>query len=311
MLTEELKQFIEAHEKEDLFRLALDASRYPGVDMEQVIRQISGRKVAHTKIPSWACCNDILYPVPLSMEQCSSEATASYKAGFLQGESFTDLSGGFGVDCAFIADNFRKVTYVEQHTELTEIARHNFRVLGLDQVQVINGDGVEWLEQMEPVDVIYLDPARRDEKGKKVFFISDCRPDVKAMADLLLEKARDKVVVKFSPMLDLASALRELPFVSEVRIVSVRNECKELLLVMERKRQEDVSVHCVNIYPKRTTSFIYRRREEAEALCRYADQVERYLYEPDVSLLKAGAFKLPAVRFGLKKAAYKQSSLYR
>ena len=213
-ISEATLQFIAEHARADVRTLALQGQKYPEVDMPTAITQIAGRQVAEAKIPSWHSIEGIYYPKHLSMEQCSSEATAHYKAGLVEGDTFVDLTGGFGIDCSFIARRFKQADYVERQTELCELAEHNFPLLGLS-IQVHNKDGVDYLKEMKPVDCIYLDPARRDGQGGKTVAISDCEPDVSVLEDLLLEKAKT-VLVKLSPMLDLSLALKTLKHIHQI-----------------------------------------------------------------------------------------------
>ena len=166
ILSPDTWQFICAHRTEDVRALALQARKYPQVDMAAAVVQIAGWQIAEKKVPLWAQTEGVQYPAHLSMEQCSSEITARYKASWLQGDTMTDLTGGLGVDCSFLAQNFRKVDYVERQEVLCELARHNFPLLGLPQVTVHCADGVEYLQKMEPVDCLFLDPARRDSQRK-------------------------------------------------------------------------------------------------------------------------------------------------
>lgn len=248
-ISSETRLFIREHSTDDVRTLALQSKKYPDVDMPVAITQIAGRQIAAEKIPSWKKIEDIRYPKHLSLEQCSSEITAYYKAGLLQGDSLTDLTGGFGVDCSFLAEKFKSVTYVERQEELCGIAAHNFHILGLNHINVKNEDGIAHLKAMSPVDCIFLDPARRNEHGGKAVAISDCEPDVAALEGLLLNKAK-QVMVKLSPMLDLSLALRELQQTQEVHIISVNNECKELLLILGQTIPQEIKIHCVNLSTK-------------------------------------------------------------
>ena len=329
--------------------LALQSHRYPDIDMPFLLDQLAGWQTARTKLPLWAAKEDIIYPPHLSMEQCSSEQTAEYKArlverlvgleniassdlnndcsrlsvgekttpkqqenhvwNFFEG-SFCDLTGGFGVDFSFIARSFKRAIYVEQQENLCELARHNFHALGLTQAEVVNGDGTTYLHQLDHVSVLFLDPARRNEQGGKTVLISDCTPDVLALEEELLEKA-DTVVIKLSPMLDWHRAVDELNrlgnVVREVHIVSVRNECKELLLVSQRTKGETddktatekaLQVFCVN-----DNNIVSYSLDEAlstsQRLLSAAPKAGQYLYEPNASLMKAGCFALLTVRYPL------------
>ena len=329
--------------------LALQSHRYPDIDMPYLLNQLTGWQTARTKLPSWAAKEDIIYPPHLSMEQCSSEQTAEYKAQLVarlvgveslvssdlnnecsrpsavekaipkQQEnhvqksfegSFCDLTGGFGVDFSFMSRRFERAIYVEQQEELCEVARHNFRALGLTQAEVVNGDGTAYLHQLDHVAVIFLDPARRNEQGGKTVLISDCTPDVLTLEEELLEKA-DTVVIKLSPMLDWHRAVDELNrlgnVVREVHIVSVRNECKEILLVLQRTKDEKddkmatekaLHVFCVN-----DNNIVSYSLDEAlsvsQRLLLAAPKAGQYLYEPNASLMKAGCFSLLTVRYSL------------
>lgn len=316
-ISPETQQFIREHQSDDIRALALQAKKYPNVDMPTAITQIAGRQTAAEKIPSWKEIEDIWYPKHLSLEQCSSEITARYKASLLQGESLTDLTAGFGIDCSFLAAGFQSVTYVERQKELCEIAVHNFPILNLNHITVKNEDGVDYLKAMSPVDCIFLDPARRNEHGGKTVAISDCEPDVAELEELLLSKA-NQVMVKLSPMLDLSLALKELRHTQEVHILSVNNECKELLLLLgqeppaEQNPLEEVSIHCVNLFTKGVQEkqhFVFTREQEQRSECMYTDTLGSYLYEPNTSLLKAGAFRSIAAAYPIKKL-HPNSHLY-
>ena len=316
-ISPETQQFIREHQSDDIRALALQAKKYPNVDMPTAITQIAGRQIAAEKIPSWKEIEDIWYPKHLSLEQCSSEITARYKASLLQGESLTDLTAGFGIDCSFLAAGFQSVTYVERQKELCEIAVHNFPILNLNHITVKNEDGVDYLKAMSPVDCIFLDPARRNEHGGKTVAISDCEPDVAELEELLLSKA-NRIMVKLSPMLDLALALKELRHTQEVHILSVNNECKELLLLLgqeppaEQNPPEEVPIHCVNLFTKGVQEkqhFVFTREQEQRSKCMYTDTLGSYLYEPNTSLLKAGTFRSIAAAYPIKKL-HPNSHLY-
>lgn len=242
--------FIRQHQDEDVRQLAFLGSKYPDVDMPFALDQIRGRQMARTKLPRWANIDGIIYPPHISMEQCSSEVTAMYKAelaarlvknnqqnariGHSLGKiNFLDMTGGFGVDFSYIAAQLGvNSMYVERQAHLCEAAKENFERLGLENATVKNGDGVEILHSLEkPLLLIFIDPARRDNAGNKVVSLQDCTPDVTLLQDEMLEKS-DFVIIKLSPMLDWHRAVSELKCVREVHIVSTGNECKELLLVL-------------------------------------------------------------------------------
>ncbi len=224
--------FIRSNADGDVRLLALRGTKDPEVDLTFALDQIAGRQTARKKLPSWAAVEGIVYPPHLSMEQCSSEQTARYKAGVAgRGRRLVDLTGGFGVDFSFMAQGFAEAVYVERQPALCDIARQNFGVLGLRQAEVVCADSEDYLRQMAPVDLIYIDPARRDSHGGRTYGISDCTPDVVALMPLLTAKA-DRVIIKLSPMLDWRKAVSDLgeQYVGEVHIVSVGNECKEMVV---------------------------------------------------------------------------------
>ena len=295
-------QFVRCHMNDDVQKLAFEARKHPEVDARFALDQIAGRQKAISKLPSWARVEDLIFPPSLSMEQCSSEATALYKVSLVEGVTMVDLTGGFGVDFSFMARHFDKAVYVERQERLCHIAELNFQVLGLNHAQVVNDDAERFLEEMLPVDLIYLDPARRDGAGNRVFRLDDCTPSVPQLLDLLLAKAR-KVMVKLSPMLDVHQALRQLRCVSDVHIVSVAGECKELLLMLEAGYEGDVKVVCVND----GMSFSYMLGEKLSEPSLWEGGLsheEVYLYEPNASMMKAGCFRQLAQYYGVHQVAH-------
>lgn len=272
-------------------------------DARWQMQQAEGRERLRLKVPSWASVEALHYPVRLSVEQCSSEVAARYKAEVAQrlcplGGRFVDLTGGFGVDFAFVAQAFSEARYVERNADLVAIVRHNLPLLGLPTAEVCHGDGVAVLQTMSPVDLLLLDPARRDTAGRKTVLLADCEPNVVALHDLLRAKSR-WTMLKLSPMLDVAEALRGLPSVAEVHIVAVGGECKDLLLVLGERSPADapIPIHCIDT-PHR---FSFTIEEEATAVAPLATTLETYLFEPSPAVLKAGAFRTLCTRFGVKK----------
>ncbi len=322
--------FIETHADDDVRQLAFLTARYPDVDMPSALNQIAGRRMARTKLPSWAATERLIYPPHLSMEQCSSEQTAIYKAAlvrrismFISAQSpvstqplplqWVDLTGGMGVDFSFIAPLFQRSVYVERQLQLCEMARNNFPLLGLERSEVVCADATDYLREMEPTDWIYLDPARRNENGGKTVLMSDCMPDVTQLLDTLLNKARC-VLLKLSPMLDWQHAVsvlnREECIVCEVHIVAVKNECKELLLVLSRSCFGDADTPCEQrlsvICSNDSETFSYDFTEENKAfLSVFQDTLlpGMFLYEPYSSLMKGGAFALFSACFEVASIA--------
>ena len=229
------------------------------------------------------------------MEQCSSEQTARYKGSLTPNPSpsergtFVDLTGGFGIDFYFMVKGLRtevkelRAVYVEHNPELCEIARYNFQVLGLE-AEVMNGEAEDYLKKMTHADIIYLDPARRDAYGSRTYDIKDCTPNVIELMPLLLEKA-DTIILKLSPMLDWRKAVKNLGHVAEVHIVSVDNECKELLLVVKQQPCTAFKVICVN------NDDIFEFAPSVHSTVNHEPLTMNYLYEPNASIMKAGCFQ--------------------
>ncbi len=325
-----VQDFILKNENADPHQLALKAHLYPELPISLIINQIGARQKAKTKLPSFYLQKDIIYPVALSLEQCSSEQTASYKANLLKGNLLIDLTGGFGVDAYFLSKNFEKVIYVEKNAELAAIAKHNFQVLKADNVEVINADAIDFLTKFEGMaDYIYLDPARRDTANRKMVRLEDCEPNILEIMPLLKEKAY-KIVLKTSPMLDIDLAIKELKTVrtlptlttlptversenfvnslvqnfanSSIKIIvlSVENECKEVIYWIEKGRGEANPVQTINFSKNKIQQFDFEILTEQNAVIDYS-LPQAYLYEPNASVLKAGAFKSVALHYKLAK----------
>lgn len=303
MMDDITRKFINEHLKDDINRLSL--SKFPeNIDKTFVIRQIQARQILKKKLPSWSENEELYFPKKLSLEQCSSETTARYKASLLKGKTLIDLTGGMGVDTSFLSDNFEKTYYVESQTELCELARHNFEVLG-KKIDVVNAKAEDFLTQCDEVDCIYLDPARRDEYGRKMVSLHDCSPDVAELQELMLEKAKT-IMVKLSPMLDIDIIRKELSNISEIKIVAVKNECKELLVILETntnvQRFTAVDLH-------EGWNITFTEDEENLAKPVFADKIGKFLYEPGAAVMKAGCFRLISERYNVKKL-HRNSHLY-
>ena len=305
ILNDITRQFIRENLNADVPTLALKKAPV-GTDVSLALRQIAARQLLQKKVPQWADNEELLFPAHLSLEQCSSEAAAKFKASLLQGRSLADLTGGLGVDTYYLSQHFQQIDYVEQQVELCDLARHNFTILNAS-IQVWNETAEDYLRRCEAKDCIFIDPARRDEHGYKTVSIADCTPDVTALQDLLLEKA-SKVMVKLSPMLDISKALVDLRHVKEVHVVAVANECKELDFVLERGFQGEPQLVCVNLLAHQP-EVRFTVEEENGCQGHLADCVSNYLYEPNPAVMKAGCFKLLTERYGIRKL-HKNSNLY-
>lgn len=300
-MNQETNRFIYDNRDADVLQLVLLSSRFPKVDMPFAIRQIHGKQKIKSKVPVFYNSESVIYPAQLSLEQSSSESTAQYKSSICNGDSLVDLTGGFGVDCFFMSEQFKQVTYVEHQKELCELALHNFRVFNRNQIQVIHSETEKFLEEMDHVDWIYIDPARRNPNGKKVVVLSDCEPDVSVLYPLLLIKAT-RVMMKLSPMMDISAAIRDLPNTDEIHIISVENECKEVLLILNQTVRNNIKVKTINFGKNKDNQlFEYYLDDESNAEISISSKVDKYLYEPNAAIMKSGAFKLIGNRFQIHK----------
>lgn len=302
-LTREIKDFIALHSRDDVASLLLNAKKYPEFDMSFIAAQIQARRQIKDKLPLWYACDSLVFPSKVAAEQCSSEQTAVYKQR-LVGEDVTlcDLTGGLGIDSYFFSLKVKLVTYVERFHEYCEAAQNNFDILQAGKIQVVESDSLDYLERISSVDVFYIDPARRGEGNKRVFALQDCEPDLVQIKPHLFEKA-PLVIAKISPMADIRHTLSLLPETREVHVLSVKNECKELVFVMEREKTvSEAMVYCVNYTSSGMEQcFNFMFSAEQNTLSPVAHGLKQYLYEPNASILKAGAFKSIACRMGVEK----------
>ncbi|UKK62119.1 SAM-dependent methyltransferase [Prevotella communis] len=289
-MNDKTRDFIEQNLNADIRQLALKGCRDKDVDLDAAIRQIAGRQTARRKLPSWAALDGILYPPHLNMEQCSSEQTARYKARICSShpspKTLVDLTGGFGVDFDFMSEAFDEATYVERNSELFAISSANMKILA-PKAKCLNEDGLEVLHRLDHVSMIFMDPARRDHHGARTYGISDCTPNVLEIKDELLQKA-DVVMLKLSPMLDWHKAISDLgeQYIKEVHIVSVQNECKELLIIMQQQPAKPFTVYCVND----DAVFSYHPSSLIPHPSSFIPHPSSFLYEPNASIMKAGCF---------------------
>ncbi|MEJ7559076.1 MAG: hypothetical protein WKF66_12265 [Pedobacter sp.] len=292
------QHFINEHLNEDVHKIAMSKIGIEGVEARELANQISSKKKARRKLPTWFERPLIYYPIALSIEQTSSEVTASYKATLAIGSSLIDLTAGFGVDSYYFSKRLERTVHCEIDADLLEIAAHNAEILGQTNTLFLHQDGLEYLKGAKMFfDTIYIDPVRRGTTGK-VFMLKDCSPNVVENTDLLLQSS-NRVIIKTAPMLDITAGLKELKNVVEVHIVSVKNEVKELLWVLEKGDHPTVKISAVTINEQLKT-FSFDKLEEHEQIL-LDSELSGFLYEPDAALLKSGAFNLIAKRYGLKK----------
>ncbi|MDR1557939.1 MAG: class I SAM-dependent methyltransferase [Tannerellaceae bacterium] len=307
-----MKHFIGEHAEDDLNRLLLSASRYPGIDVPYAVGQIACRRQIRDKLPSWYANDALVFPAGLAAEQCSPEQTAVYKQRLVKGAAHVcDLTGGLGIDSFFLSREARRLTYIERQKDYCEAARRNFASLGAENIDVCEGDARVLLPDLpDSIDVFYIDPARRGGAGKRVFALRECEPDLTALLPELLRRA-PRVIARLSPMADLRQTLSLLPGTTQVHVLSVRNECKELLFVIGREAPAagSLPIHCVHLTREgKEETFTFSLQEEKDCPAPLADAVKTWLYEPNSSILKAGAFR-SITRLGICKL-HTHSHLY-
>lgn len=301
LLHQEVQEFIKVHENDVPAVLMLQSKGFPTFPMREIVEQIQSRQKAKHKIPSWYSTEGILFPPPLSLEQCSSEETAIYKQHLVKGEKMADLTGGMGIDTYFLSQSFVSTDYVEQQQNLANLATHNYAVLASSNIQVHHKSAEQFLEEgTSGFDLIFIDPARRDLNKKKVFRLSDCEPNIIKMLPIILPKTK-RLLIKASPLLDIKGAIRDLGGVSEAHVVALKGEVKELLFLIDKSSVgHDPIIHCVDILKDSVFEFMFLFSTE-ENLNRAYGVPKRYIYEPNATILKGGAFKSIAEKFDLIK----------
>lgn len=304
IINDNIKLFVRQHANADVHKLLFTKHKeLTDEELKLAIQQIDGRQRVKKKLPTWASNLDVVYPIHLSLEQCSSEETAQFKADLVSGNKMIDLTGGFGVDTFFLSKNFKEAIHIEQNAELSAISAHNFKALNRLNVLCLNMSAEEALREVDSLDLIYIDPARRDEYGGKIVSIADCTPNVMELQELFSSKTK-QALIKLSPMLDITQAVRELTHVTDVYVVSMRNECKELLIKTDYSSQKvnNISIHCVNLLAdNRRETFDFDMIQNNSQEIVYTAHIEEYLYEPNASVLKAGGFNSLALSFNFKK----------
>jgi 16S rRNA G966 N2-methylase RsmD len=276
---------------------------------KKIRHQVLSRKKIKNKLPTLFNCNEIIYPSSLSLEQSSSEITANYKAKLVKGKTFIDLTAGMGIDSLFFAKKFEKGILIERNKELAEINLHNYFVLNQTNVKIAVGiDSIDFINQFnEQFDLIYIDPARRNEQGNKVVSLTEYEPNVVSILDKLFSITTN-ILIKTSPLLDISKAIAELKFVKQVHVISVENECKELVFHLEKDFENEIKISTINFNKKENQVFEYFLKAEKESNSEYSEPLN-YLYEPNASIMKAGAFKTIGQQLGLKKL-HQHSHLY-
>ena len=313
-INESTWQYIAAHADDDVARLALHPSKDTQVDMSVALQQIAGRQKAKEKLPEWYAKEGLLYPKKVSMEQCSSSQTAEYKASLVEGDSFADFSGGFGVDTVALARKFGKGLYAEPKEELCELFQHNCKVLDINNVNIIHGTMEDHVAAIGPVDTIYLDPSRRDTHGRRVVSLADCTPNLPEWKSALLERC-NTLMVKLSPMIDIFQTLRDLPETYAVHVVAVEGECKEVVFLLTRRdapwhvSTTDPTIVAVDINKNKAFRVETTLDTERTTPPCIATELGAYLYEPNAAVMKAGIFNALSQQFKIEKLA-KNTNLF-
>ncbi|SDE75415.1 hypothetical protein SAMN05421636_107128 [Pricia antarctica] len=284
----------------DIMSVLLKKPIFEGISNQELAQQLEARKKCEKKLPVWFGTPKIYYPAKLNIEQTSSEITARYKAGIVTGKSLLDATGGFGVDSYYFSQKIERVFHCEIDKNLSQIAAHNFRVLGAENSKTIPTDGMEFLKDAETrFDWIYLDPSRRNDSKGKVFRLSDCLPNVLDDLELLFTKS-DNILLKTSPLLDFSIGIAELKNVQEIHVIAVNNEVKELLWLLRKGYVSEIAVKTINLSKTGKETFQFRLHEEKNASPTYSLPLS-YVYVPNAAILKSGAFRMVGNRYGLYK----------
>jgi 16S rRNA G966 N2-methylase RsmD len=303
----DVQDFIIHHEGEDEKQFVLRQKEVLGLPAAQIAQQLVGRRKAKIKLPAWYQTKGIIYPPTLNLEQSSSQATALFKSKIVETmldkkSVAVDLTGGLGVDSFYLSKNFNSFHYIEPDKELFEITLHNHEVLKAANIIHHNTDAEQFMDQTAiDFDLVFIDPSRRDSKSRKIIRLADCLPDVTQLQKTILNRTRF-LLVKTSPLLDIQQGLRELDHVKKVYVVSVDNECKELLYLADKNYVGEVSIEAVDLFSdgqiRSTISFTLEAEKSSLVIL---GEPQDYLYEPNASILKAGAFKLIGEKYNLLK----------
>lgn len=298
LLSPEVQRYLLEHEHADEVELLLKHKSILGLPTPVIAEQLLGRRKAKEKLPTLYKTPGIIYPHQKNLEQSSSEVTAEFKASLIKGDDVIDLTSGFSIDSYFFSRHFKTVSCVEPNPALLEIASHNCHKLGIQNMRFYNSTAEEYVKTMTPVDAVYIDPSRRDGSDK-VVQLSECSPDITLLQKEILKKS-SRLLVKTSPMLDVKLGIHQLEHVSDVWVVSVNNECKELLFLCDQTSITPV-IHAVNILSngtRQTYDFTFSSEHDAEP---DFSSPKAYLYEPNASLLKGGAFRSVSNFFSIQK----------
>ncbi|WP_425075170.1 class I SAM-dependent methyltransferase [Psychroserpens sp. S379A] len=308
ILHTEVQTYINSHLNDDITKLLLKGKSIHNVNTKAIVEQIEAKRKCKTKLPTWFNTNDIYFPNKLNIEQTSSETTAKYKSELISGNRIIDITGGFGVDCYYFSKQFSHVLHCEINNELSQIVAHNSKQLKTSNIDIIETDGLEFISNNDiTYDWIYVDPSRRHQQKGKVFFLEDCLPNIPENLEFLFSKT-EQIMIKTSPLLDISIGLKELKHVESIHIVSVKNEVKELLWILKKEHIGNVETTAVNINTNNKELFTFNLNEEQFAVPTYSQPLS-FLYEPNVSIYKSGAFKLISTKLKADKL-HSNSHLY-
>ena len=303
----EIQEFINANVDKNITKLALQKNPFPETEWIAILNQIEAKAKARLKLPTWFAANNIVFPSKISVEQTSSEKTAAHKASLISGGSLIDLTGGFGVDDFYFAQKIKKVVHCEINPELSQIVRHNFEQLKLENISCHSGESLDILKKLNSKwDWIYIDPSRRNDAKGKVFMLEDCLPNVPKHLDFLLEYS-NSILIKTAPLLDISAGLLELKNVKAIHIVALGNEVKELLWELHKDHSGNTIIKTVNLAKDKTDTFEFVLGEASENP--KFGLPKKYLYEPNSAIMKSGGFDEVGTFFKLDKL-HKHSHLY-
>ncbi|KAF2327616.1 THUMP-like domain-containing protein [Flavobacterium nitrogenifigens] len=306
ILHPEIQEFIKENTGADITKLALQKNPFPEMDWILILNQIEARSKAKEKLPTWFTAENIIYPSKISVEQTSSEKTATYKASLISGESLIDLTGGFGVDDYYFSKKFKSITHCEINEQLSETVAHNFKQLQVENCTFYAGDSMHLLEEIkQKYDWIYIDPSRRNDSKGKVFMLKDCLPNVPELLDFYFEKS-DSILIKTAPLLDISAGLSELKNVKNIHVIALENEVKELLFEIHKEYSGKITLKTANILKEKTETFEFILGEESFPIYNLPQQ---YLYEPNSAIMKSGGFDEISTAFQINKL-HKHSHLY-
>lgn len=308
ILNTDIQNFISENLQNNITSVLLKGTAFNDADTKEIIEQIEAKNRCKIKLSTWFNTSNIYFPNKLNIEQTSSEVTAKYKSQLISGESIIDLTGGFGVDCFYFSKRFKNVTHCEINENLSNIVKHNYKQLTVDNIETINSNGIAYLKSNNlKFDWVYIDPSRRHDSKGKVFFLKDCLPNVPENLETLFKTSKN-ILIKTSPLLDISIGKNELKHVKTIHIVAVNNEVKELLWVLEKDYSSNINIETVNIKNKVNEFFRFNLANKTELNLAYNLPLS-YLYEPNTAILKSGGFQEVAHQLNVYKL-HQHSHLY-